>query len=131
MHVSRGGAMSVTRVAAHPTSLARRLHLPRADYSGYLFIAPAALVTIVFSFVSMAISLWMSFHKWDVLNPVHPWLGFKNYWYALTQDGEFWVSMRNTFYYVIAVVPSLTIFGLLLASLANAVRRGRSLFRSI
>jgi multiple sugar transport system permease protein len=123
--------MSVTSAAARPTSLARRLHLPRADYSGYLFIAPATVLTIVFSFISMAISLWMSFHKWDVLNPVHPWLGFKNYWYALTQDGDFWLSMRNTLYYTAVIVPALTVFGLLLAFIANEVRRGRSFFRSI
>lgn len=79
----------------------------------------------------MAISLWMSFHKWDVLNPVHQWLGLKNYLYALTQDEEFWLSMRNTFYYAIVIVPALTIFGVLLAFIANEVVRGRIIYRSI
>jgi len=49
--------MSSTSAAARPRSLAQRLHLPRADYSGYLFVAPATLLTIIFSFISMAISL--------------------------------------------------------------------------
>jgi multiple sugar transport system permease protein len=123
--------MSVTSAAARPGGLARRLHLPRADYSGYLFVAPAALLTLVFSFVAMAISLWMSFHKWDVLNPEHQWLGLKNYWYALTQDGDFWLAMRNTAYYTVVIVPSLTIFGVLLAFIANEAGRGKVFFRSI
>ncbi len=123
--------MSVTSTAARPAGLAQRLHLPRADYSGYLFVAPAALLTLVFSFVSMAISLWMSFHKWDVINPEHQWLGLKNYVYALTQDDEFWLSMRNTLYYAVIIVPALTIFGVLLAFIANEVARGRIIYRSI
>src|SRR5205085_10457546 len=102
--------MSVTSAAARPTSLARRLHLPRADYSGYLFIAPASVLTIVFLFISMAISLWMSFHKWDVFSPVHPWLGFKNYWYDLTQNDDFWLCIRNTLYYTTFIVHALTVF---------------------
>jgi ABC-type sugar transport system permease subunit len=122
---------SVTSAAARPAGLARRLGLPRADYSGYLFVAPAAFLTIIFSFISMAISLWMSFHKWDVLTPVHPWLGLKNYWFALTQDEDFWTAMRNTAYYAVVIVPALTIFGVLLAFIANEVRRGRAFYRSI
>ena len=31
----------------------------------YLYIAPAFAVTIVFSFVSMGISLWTSFYHYD------------------------------------------------------------------
>ena len=31
----------------------------------YLYIAPAFIVTIVFSFVSMGISLWASFYHYD------------------------------------------------------------------
>lgn len=123
--------MALANAATRSSRLARRLHLPRADYSGYLFIAPATAVTIIFSLVSMAISFWMSLHSWDVLNPVHQWLGLKNYWFALTQDSGFWLAMGNTFYYAVVLVPALTIFGLSLAFVTNEVKRGRSLFRSI
>ena len=51
----------------------------RNDHSGYLFIAPAVVLILVFSVVAMAFSLYISFHRWDILNPQQPFVGLANF----------------------------------------------------
>ena len=63
----------------------------------YLYIAPAFAVTIVFSFVSMGISLWASFYHYDAFAGAAAFAGLDNYRRALfADDSYFWLSLQNT-----------------------------------
>ncbi|MGI6209641.1 MAG: carbohydrate ABC transporter permease [Anaerolineae bacterium] len=99
--------------------------------SGYLFASPAIAFIIVFSVISIVVSLYISFFQYDVISPTHPFVGLDNYREALTKDPIFWSALRNTTLYVIGVVPSITILGFALALAGHSVRYAKSFFRTI
>lgn len=101
----------------------------RKTWPGYLFITPAGLLITVFSYIAIIFSLYISFHKYDIISEARPFEGLENYARALSDD-LVRISFRNTFIYVIVIVPSITIISLMLAVLGNQVRRGRALFRT-
>ena len=102
----------------------------RKTWQGYLFISPAAVLISIFSYIAIAFSLYISFHEYDILTDARPFEGLANYSRALT-DSLVRISFRNTFLYVIVIVPAITIISLFLAVLGNQVRRGRALFRTV
>lgn len=102
----------------------------RKTWPGYLFISPAVLLVSVFSYISIAFSLYISFFEYDIIMETHPFVGLENYAEALA-DSLVHISFRNTFVYVLVTVPAITIVSLLLAVLGNQVSRGRSFFRTV
>ena len=115
----------------------RRLH--RSDsVTGWLFAAPAVIGLVVFLLVPMMLALWVSFHDWSGLGSPFDstYSGLNNYRELLTEEGirrqDFAISLRNTFYYVIIVVPVQTVLALVLAVLVNQrFLRGRGGFRTL
>ncbi|HEV8633698.1 MAG TPA: sugar ABC transporter permease [Chloroflexota bacterium] len=103
----------------------------RRTYAGYFFVTPAALLIVVFSVVAIVVSLYISFFQWDILSDTHPFLGLANYRQALAGDDLFWIALRNTAYYVVFVVPGITVLGFGLALIANEALFGRAVFRTI
>ena len=99
--------------------------------SGYLFAGPAILLIIVFSVIAITFSLYVSFFQYDVISPTKPFVGLGNYREALFKDRLFWTSFKNTAFYVVGVVPGITISGFLLAMAGHKVRSGKSAFRTI
>jgi multiple sugar transport system permease protein len=104
---------------------------PRKWISGYLFAGPAIILIIIFSLVAIVFSLYVSFFQYDVISQNRPFVGLANYREALFKDRLFWTSLKNTTYYVIGVVPGITIIAFLLALAGHNVRRGRGAFRTI
>lgn len=104
---------------------------PRKWIAGYFFAGPAVILIVIFSLIAIAYSLYVSFLQYDVISPTHPFVGLSNYREALFKDKLFWTSFRNTAFYVIGVVPGITITAFLLALAGHNVRRGRGAFRTI
>ena len=76
----------------------------------YAYIAPAMGITFVFSVVSMGISFYASFHDYDAFVGASAFVGLDNYRRALLEpDSYFWLSMRNTMFYVAMSVVGETI----------------------
>ncbi|MDB5505385.1 MAG: sugar transporter permease [Devosia sp.] len=61
-----------------------------------LFMAPVLVFAIVFFFLPVGFSLYISFHKWDSLSPPE-FYGFTNYVYLLSKDPQFYRTLVNTF----------------------------------
>jgi multiple sugar transport system permease protein len=99
--------------------------------AGYLFMAPAGLLIIVFSVISIGVSLYLSFYDYDIIRRGGPFLGFGNYREALFQDDLFWTAMWNTAYYALGAVPGITISGFLLALIGHKATFARGTFRTI
>ena len=98
----------------------------------YLYIAPAFVVTIVFSFVSMGISLWASFYHYDAFAGAAAFAGLDNYRRALfADDSYFWLSLRNTAFYVAMSVVGVLVTALPLALLCLRAQRFQALFRTL
>ncbi|MGQ9554266.1 MAG: carbohydrate ABC transporter permease [Anaerolineae bacterium] len=104
---------------------------PRRWLPGYAFASPAILLILVFSVLSIIISFYISFYQYDVISEVHPAVGLENYREALMRDPVFWQALKNTTLYVVAVVPSTTVGGFLLALAGHKARYGRSVFRTV
>jgi multiple sugar transport system permease protein len=104
---------------------------PRKWIAGYLFAGPAVLLLIVFSLISIGVSLYLSFFDYDIISRGGPFVGLGNYREALFQDDLFWTAMLNTAYYAAGVVPGITISAFLLALAGHRVTHGKGIFRTI
>jgi len=103
-----------------------RRHETRAAWA---FIAPWLFGFIVLTAIPMAVSLYLSFTKYDVLRP--PTLvGFDNYARLLT-DPRLRLSLWNSLYYTMAFVPLATLVSLGLALLLARVTRFAGFFRTV
>ncbi len=98
----------------------------------YLYIAPAFLLIVVFSLVSMGLSLYVSFHDYDAVAGNAGFVGLANYRRALFDaDSYFWLALRNTTFYVLMAVTGVLLTALPLALLCRRARRGQALFRTL
>ncbi len=96
----------------------------------YLFILPALVLLGVFVIYPVIQLLWVSLHQWNILKDEMTFVGTANY-RAVMSEGDFWKSLWNTFYFVIATVPLGMALSLALALLLNDKLRGVGLFRTI
>lgn len=95
----------------------------------YLFLTPALLVLGLTVFWPGIQALYLSFteYSFDITQPPR-WVGLANF-QTLMGDRTFWITVKNTVFYLIGVVPLLTILPLLLAILVNQKLRGMHWFR--
>jgi multiple sugar transport system permease protein len=126
----------VSQQAASPASGTRYRQRPfwkqpRKWIAGYLFAAPAITLLIIFSVISIVVSLYLSFFDYDIIRRGGPFLGLGNYREALFKDELFWTAMKNTALYALGVVPGITISSFLLALAGHRAVFGRSVFRTI
>jgi multiple sugar transport system permease protein len=125
--------------AAPPRGRPRRRPLHRWDrVTGWLFATPAVAGLLVFLAIPILLTLWVSFRDWTGLGSPFDtsFIGIDNYRELLTEEGirrrDFATAIRNTFYYVIIVVPAQTMLALFLAYLVNQkFLRGRGGFRTL
>jgi putative chitobiose transport system permease protein len=95
----------------------------------YLFLLPALIVLAltVFYPALQAFTLSFSRYEYDLTQPPQ-WVGLANF-QQLWLDTTFWQTLKNTFLYLIGVVPLLVFCSLILAIFANQKLRGIHWFR--
>jgi multiple sugar transport system permease protein len=130
---AKGGATLV----APPKRRRRGLHR-RDPITGWAFAGPAILGLLVFLAIPIVLTLWVSFRDWSGLGSPFKseFIGLDNYKELLVEPGlrraDFAISVRNTFYYVLIVVPTQTFLAMFLAFLVNQrFLRGRGAFRTM
>jgi multiple sugar transport system permease protein len=96
--------------------------------AGYAFLAPAVFILLVFLVIPMLAALYFSTTNWDGITPLtrsdaYELIGLRNYERLLIEEGtrqeSFFISLKNTIYYVLGVVPTQTLFALVLAVIVN------------
>jgi multiple sugar transport system permease protein len=97
--------------------------------TGYFFIAPYLLVTLVFTVGVILFAVYISFTKFNLFTTPE-WVGLDNY-IKVFGDAKFIRSLGNTIWYVLIVVSAQTALALGLAVLLNAKIRGSSYFRTV
>ncbi len=102
----------------------------RKEWSAYLFLAPGLLLFCVFTVYTVAFSFYLSFHKWNIVEPAKPFVGLDNY-ARLLADPRFLGAVVNTLYYTVLSVPLTMCAGLVIALLLNNRIRLRGLFRTL
>jgi multiple sugar transport system permease protein len=107
---------------------AGRARARRDGTAGYLFVTPAMLGLLAFGIVPLVYALAVSLHRYDLVNPHPPFVGFANYG-TLAADPVFWTALRNTALYAVMLVPLQTATGLGLALLVQHPTRWVGLAR--
>jgi multiple sugar transport system permease protein len=130
-------AFGSPRPAGKDASKAPTLH--RQWTAGWLFVTPALVLLGLFLVLPIVMALWVSVSDWTGRgSPFSSGVGFvgtDNYGPLLSEPGlsrqDFMLSLRNTFYYVVGVVPLQTALALVLAVIVNQrFLKGRTFFRT-
>ena len=100
----------------------------RRKLTGLLFVLPSVVFVIVMLVAPLALTVWMSLHKWPLFGDIE-FVGLRNYG-KLASDSQFWKSLWFTTEYTITVTPLIvgTAFGL--ALLVKDRYRNVGLFRT-
>lgn len=99
------------------------------EWDAYLFLLPAALIIITFRLAPLIYTLILGFFKYDVPAPPK-FIGLYNY-KVLFSDPEFWLSLKNTIYYVLFSLPLQVLIPLFIAMLLNNKLKGIDFYRII
>lgn len=102
----------------------------RETVAAWSFLAPAGLHLAVFAFGPILFALYLSVHRWGLVEPVRPFVGLANFG-AVLRDPLVWVSLRNTVLYSLYVPVSMAIallVALVLHGQGRAVRVVRTAF---
>lgn len=88
----------------------------KQSITGWIFLAPAVLLIVIFSFIPMVRALILSFQSGKGAN-----LSFNGVYnfIRLFQDKIFMQSLMNNFIYLIIQVPIMLVLALILASMLN------------
>ncbi|EHR0219383.1 sugar ABC transporter permease [Clostridium perfringens] len=93
---------------------------------GYSFMMPALIIIGLFTVIPIIFAFVMMFFKVNLLSDTWSFVGLENF-FKIFEDPKFWAACKNTFRYVLVVVPIQTILAMILASLLNSkiiVKRG-------
>jgi multiple sugar transport system permease protein len=94
---------------------------------GYVFIAPAVLMYLVFQAWPILRGLFMAFsdYRW-IVRETHGWAGFNGLdnWIEMFQDGTFWHSFWIALKFSLIVTPITLVLSLTTAVLISQVRNG-------
>jgi multiple sugar transport system permease protein len=102
----------------------------RREWTAYLMNAPGLILFVTFTLYAIIVSLWISLHDWDLIEPDRPFIGLGNY-REVMGDGAFWAAIWHTVYFTVgSVLPAMAI-GLGLALLLNTQMRALGLFRAM
>jgi multiple sugar transport system permease protein len=105
------------------------VRLMRKNWTAYLFLAPGLLHFLIFTLFAVAFAFYISFHKWNIIQPDKPFVGLDNY-VRLFQDPRFLRAVTNTLTFMIGVPLNLAA-GLAVALLLNTKVRGQAIFRTM
>lgn len=102
----------------------------RPKRSGTLpLIAPSVGVLLLWMIVPLVMTVWFSFQRYNLLNPmVTGFAGLENYEFLVT-DPDFWASLVNTLVLVGSVLAITVVLGTLLAVLFDQNFPGRNVAR--
>jgi alpha-1,4-digalacturonate transport system permease protein len=94
-----------------------------------LFLAPNLLIFGLFIILPAILGLRMSLFDWSILDG-STFVGLKNF-RDILHDSMFWLTLKNTLIYVVAVVPLLGICALALALPLAGEGKGMGVFRAM
>ena len=91
--------------------------------TGYLFLSPAIVFYMIFLVIPVAMSVYISFRRWNMLVPLSSsvFIGLKNY-QDLFRDELFLFAVKNTLVWAIGTVFIGMLIALLIAILILNVR---------
>ncbi len=119
-------ASSIGEIPRAPSRRVRRL---LENLEAYAFLLPAAAVLGVFHFFPIVFSFFISLLRWNMIDPVRPFVGIGNY-AQLLRDEKFLTALGNTTYYAFVSVGVAIPLSLFFAILLNRKLMGMSWYRT-
>ncbi|MBB3310107.1 multiple sugar transport system permease protein [Rhizobium sp. BK196] len=101
----------------------------RSQWRGFLYIAPAMALVIVFFVMPVLFTGWMSLHNWPLMGAAR-WIGFANY-IRMWNDSRFMAALNFTAYYTVIVTIAIFAVAFPLAIFVEKERRFVSTYRTI
>lgn len=99
--------------------------------AAYIFTTPAMFLLVAFLVVPIIYTLRYSLFQYQIVRPDNiKFIAFQNY-SKLFADKNFWLSLKNTVYFTLIVVPFQCTLALALAMLVSSKFRGVSIFRTM
>jgi len=108
-----------------PASRRRR----KSQWRGFLYIAPAMVLVVVFFLMPVIFTGWMSLHNWPLMGAVR-WIGFNNY-LRMAHDNRFLTALNFTACYTVIVTIAIFAVAFPLAIFVEKQRRFVSAYRTI
>lgn len=96
----------------------------------YGMVAPALIIFLIFSIYPIGYMIYLSFHNWDLINPVKQFIGMNNF-KDLMNDALFLQVIRNSIVYMIVTVLGSIILGTLLAVFLNKDTKINRILQSV
>ncbi len=106
----------------------RRIHWGK--FTPYLYILPILLLSGVFLYYSIGFTFYISFHKWDGLNPTMTYVGLANY-KRLISDRVIRAALFNHLHFFVFGVGFQTVIGFFMAVLLYARLRFHNVIKAI
>ena len=95
----------------------------------YFYLAPSALIFLIFTVIPAIFVLYISLFNWNFLNmKMSTYVGLGNY-HVLFSSSEFWHSLLISFYFVVGTVPTGLFLALGIALLLMQPFKGRGFVR--
>jgi multiple sugar transport system permease protein len=98
-------------------------------WTALLCLSPTVIIGGVFLLLPILFSLYLSLHRWSILDPSQPFVGVANY-QRLVTSAEFWQALRNTALYTAGTVVVGGALSLALAILLDQPIRGLTFYRT-
>ena len=116
---------------AVPTTLTKvkSFKRPKIAYVHWLYLAPALILLVTFTYVPVGNMVWYSFHQWDGLDPTMDPAGWQNYVRVFT-DEQYWRVFLVSGYYLAASFVQIAV-ALYFAVVLSFSVRFRNLFKGI
>lgn len=113
-----------------PSLTTRRRGARRHDgATAALFLAPGMVGLSLFLLLPIAVVLWLSVHRWDIISPITP-AGLSNF-ASVLGDGRFLRSLLITVVFTAITVPLQTVLGLAVGSVLSWRLPGTALLRLV
>ena len=106
--------------------ISSKLKSPQYIFAICVLVPVIAIYTII-RIIPIGGTIFLGFHKWDLINPAKPFIGLRNY-IKLVQDELFIIAIRNTF--VLALLSIVISLGIALG-LALILNRRKMRFAPV
>ena len=94
-----------------------------------IFMAPALILFTAILLVPIVTSFYYSLCDYDKATRSYSYIGFANFT-KLFKDPIFWISFKNSMFFLVFSCVSQLIFGLLYAALLTNINKGRNFFKN-
>ncbi|KKC47684.1 MULTISPECIES: carbohydrate ABC transporter permease [Paenibacillus] len=99
----------------------------RNNKLGWMFASPYLIYSLIFFFVPLLWSLFLSFTNWDLIAPTFNFVGISNFLDAL-QSPAVHAAFWNTYKFMMIFVPLVTVMAIGVAVVVHGLPRFKGLF---